>query len=76
MIPIDQSATENKVIHMLIIDFLSHGLRSVKIEQELEKTASVNYYANNKQTSIISVRRDAWVHKTSLSSSVFTKPEK
>jgi hypothetical protein len=34
---IDQSATENKVIHTLIIDFFSHGLRSVKIEQELEK---------------------------------------
>jgi hypothetical protein len=34
---IDQSTTENKVIHMLIIDFFSHGLRSVKIEQELEK---------------------------------------
>ena len=33
---IDQSATENKVIHALIIDFFSHGLRSVKIEQELE----------------------------------------
>ena len=29
---IDQSATENT----LIIDFFSHGLRSVKIEQELE----------------------------------------
>jgi hypothetical protein len=25
------------VIHTLIIDFFSHGLRSVKIEQELEK---------------------------------------
>ena len=34
---IDRSATENKVIHTLNIDFLSHGLRSVKIEQELEK---------------------------------------
>jgi hypothetical protein len=34
---IDQLATENKVIHTLIIDFFSHGLRSVKIEQELEK---------------------------------------
>ena len=34
---IDQSATENKVIHTLIINFFSHGLRSVKIEQELEK---------------------------------------
>ena len=34
---IDQSATENKVIHTLIIDFFSHGLRSVKIEKELEK---------------------------------------
>jgi len=34
---IDQLANENKVIHTLIIDFFSHGLRSVKIEQELEK---------------------------------------
>jgi hypothetical protein len=34
---IDQSATENKVIHTLIIDFFSYRLRSVKIEQELEK---------------------------------------
>jgi hypothetical protein len=32
-----QSATENKVIHTLIIDLFSHGLGSVKIEQELEK---------------------------------------
>ena len=30
--------TENKVIHTLIVDFFSHGLRSVKIEQELEKS--------------------------------------
>jgi hypothetical protein len=37
---IDQSVTENKVIHTLIIDFFSHGLRSVKIEQELEKNYS------------------------------------
>jgi hypothetical protein len=28
---IDQSATANKVIHTLFIDFFSHGLRSVKI---------------------------------------------
>jgi hypothetical protein len=28
------------VIHTLIIEFFSHGLRSVKIEQELEKTLS------------------------------------
>ena len=34
---IDQSATKNKLIHTLIIDFFSHRLRSVKIEQELEK---------------------------------------
>jgi hypothetical protein len=39
---IDQSATENKVIHTLIIDFFSHGLRSVKIEQELEKYISTS----------------------------------
>ena len=52
---IDQSATENKVIHTLIIDFFSHGLRSVKIEQELEKSNSPSYanfwdiyYNNNK----------------------------
>ena len=32
-----QLATENKVIHTLIIDLFSHGLGSVKIEQELEK---------------------------------------
>jgi hypothetical protein len=32
-----QSATENKVIHTLIIDLFSHRLGSVKFEQELEK---------------------------------------
>ena len=37
---IDQSATENKVIHTWIIDFFSRGLRSVKIEQELENMSS------------------------------------
>ena len=39
---IDQSATENKLIYTLIIDFFSHGLRSVKIEQELEKYDIMN----------------------------------
>ena len=43
---IDQSATENKVIHTLIIDFFSHGLRSVKIEQELENVLFFGAYTN------------------------------
>jgi hypothetical protein len=38
---IDQSATE-KVIHTLIIDFFSQGLRNVKIEQELENRKLIN----------------------------------
>jgi hypothetical protein len=53
---IDQSATENKVIHTLIIDFFSHGLRSVKIEQELEK-----------QHYVIKFVSDLW-HTSSVSS--------
>jgi hypothetical protein len=43
---IDQSATENKVIHTLIIDFFSHGLRSVKIEQELEIQHFATFYVS------------------------------
>jgi hypothetical protein len=32
------------MIHTLIIDFFSHGLRSVKIEQELEKATYMTDY--------------------------------
>ena len=45
---IDQSATENKVIHTLIIDFFSHRLRSVKIEQELEKPLYNAFYCDKR----------------------------